>query len=172
MMLFSSHACSFTEPSRTGKVLLILFFLGTFTYFLIGSIVRFMYLGARGVEVIPNLDFWKDLPGLVRVRLWISWLLLHLIHLFHSQDGALFLRNGCRVERSPDPDSYDAIWEHLAAVRAIILINMFRLVLKSSKASDTIIRKLRIQWPVVGILRTLSARIRKISINAKNISAY
>ncbi|XP_055641190.1 cation-dependent mannose-6-phosphate receptor-like [Toxorhynchites rutilus septentrionalis] len=90
MMLFSSHACSYTVPGSTGKVLLILFFVGIFTYFTIGSIVRFMYLGARGIEVVPNLDFWKDLPGLVR-------------------DGASFVRNGCRVERSPDPDSYDAI---------------------------------------------------------------
>lgn len=95
LILFSPFACPVTieeisKPS-TGGVLLILFLIGTFTYFTIGSIVRFMYLGARGIEVIPNLDFWKDLPGLVR-------------------DGARFVQNGCRVERrEPDPDSYDAI---------------------------------------------------------------
>lgn len=71
LFLFSPFACPITieeisKPS-TGGVLLILFLIGTFTYFTIGSIVRFMYLGARGIEVIPNLDFWKDLPGLVRV---------------------------------------------------------------------------------------------------------
>lgn len=95
LILFSPYACPITieeisKPS-TGGVLLILFLIGVFTYFTIGSIVRFMYLGARGIEVIPNLEFWKDLPGLVR-------------------DGVRFLRNGCRVERrEPDPDSYDAI---------------------------------------------------------------
>lgn len=95
LFLFSPFACPITieeisKPS-VGGVLLILFLIGTFTYFTIGSIVRFMYLGARGIEVIPNLEFWKDLPGLVR-------------------DGVRFLRNGCRVERrEPDPDSYDAI---------------------------------------------------------------
>lgn len=95
LFLFSPFACPITieeisKPS-TGGVLLILFLISTFTYFTIGSIVRFMYLGARGIEVIPNLDFWKDLPGLVR-------------------DGIRFLQNGCRVERrAPDPDSYDAI---------------------------------------------------------------
>lgn len=95
LVLFSPYACVVTieeisKPS-TGGVLLILFLIGTFTYFTIGSIVRFMYLGARGIEVIPNLDFWKDLPGLVR-------------------DGISFVRNGCRVQRQgPDPDSYDAI---------------------------------------------------------------
>lgn len=100
LLLFSPYACPITieQVSHTGfgKVLLILLFVGTFTYFTIGSIVRFAYLGARGIEVIPNLRFWKDLPGLVR-------------------DGARFLQNGCRVEpggggnRAPDPDSYDAI---------------------------------------------------------------
>ncbi|XP_058448265.1 uncharacterized protein LOC131428370 [Malaya genurostris] len=94
LLLFSPYACITTieeiNHSSVGQVLLIMFFTGTFTYFLIASIVRFMYFGARGIEVIPNLDFWKDLPGLVR-------------------DGVNFLRDGCRVERSPDPDSYDAI---------------------------------------------------------------
>lgn len=95
LILFSPYACPITieeisKPSM-GGVLLILFLIGVFTYFTIGSIVRFMYLGARGIEVIPNLEFWKDLPGLVR-------------------DGVRFLRNGCRVApREPDPDSYDAI---------------------------------------------------------------
>ncbi|XP_053697369.1 uncharacterized protein LOC128744400 [Sabethes cyaneus] len=94
LLLFSPFACVTTieeiSQSSFGQVLLILFFTGTFTYFTIASIVRFMYFGARGIEVIPNLEFWQDLPGLVR-------------------DGAIFLRNGGRVERAPDPDSYDAI---------------------------------------------------------------
>lgn len=95
LVLFSQFACPVTieEISKhsTGGVLLILFLIGSFTYFTVGSIVRFMYLGARGIEVIPNLEFWKDLPALVR-------------------DGVRFLQNGCRVaRREPDPDSYDAI---------------------------------------------------------------
>ncbi|XP_055540413.1 uncharacterized protein LOC129727047 [Wyeomyia smithii] len=94
ILLFSPYACITTieeiSQSSVGQVLLILFFTGTFAYFTIASIVRFMYFGARGIEVIPNLQFWQDLPGLVR-------------------DGANFIRNGCRVEPSPDPDSYDAI---------------------------------------------------------------
>ncbi|XP_058826073.1 cation-dependent mannose-6-phosphate receptor-like [Topomyia yanbarensis] len=94
LLLFSPYACTTTieeiSQSSVGQVLLILFFTGTFTYFTIASIVRFVYFGARGIEVIPNLDFWKDLPGLVR-------------------DGISFLRGGCHVERTPDPDSYDAI---------------------------------------------------------------
>ncbi|XP_055588658.1 uncharacterized protein LOC129740995 [Uranotaenia lowii] len=94
ILLFSPHACLIRieeiSSSSVGSVLLILFLIGTFTYFTIGSIVRFMYLGARGIEVVPNLEFWKDLPSLVR-------------------EGVRFVQNGCRVEHTPNSDSYDAI---------------------------------------------------------------
>ncbi len=36
-------------------------------YFIIGSIVMFQVKGARGIEVVPNYSFWKDLPFLVKV---------------------------------------------------------------------------------------------------------
>uniref|UniRef100_A0A182N537 Cation-dependent mannose-6-phosphate receptor n=1 Tax=Anopheles dirus TaxID=7168 RepID=A0A182N537_9DIPT len=79
-----------SNPS-TGTVLLIMLFVGLLSYFVIGATVNAFYIGARGMEVIPHLDFWRSLPGLVR-------------------DGAQFLQNGCRVpHRAPDPDSYDAI---------------------------------------------------------------
>ncbi|XP_052867280.1 uncharacterized protein LOC128273375 [Anopheles cruzii] len=95
LLLFSPYACpitieDFSKPS-TGTVLLIMLFISFLSYFLIGATVNAFYLGARGMEIIPNLDFWRSLPGLVR-------------------DGASFLQNGCRVERrAPNPDSYDAI---------------------------------------------------------------
>jgi cation-dependent mannose-6-phosphate receptor len=54
-----------------------------------GMVVRYFFLGARGMEMVPNLDFWRDLPTLVR-------------------DGVRFLQNGCRVVPAPD-DTYDAI---------------------------------------------------------------
>lgn len=34
-----------------------------------GIIVNYLLLGARGLEVIPNLDFWRGLPSLVRVNI-------------------------------------------------------------------------------------------------------
>uniref|UniRef100_A0A182Q7A0 Mannose-6-phosphate receptor domain-containing protein n=1 Tax=Anopheles farauti TaxID=69004 RepID=A0A182Q7A0_9DIPT len=95
LLLFSPYACpvvveDFSKPS-TGTVLLIMLFVGMLSYFVIGATVNAFYIGARGMEVIPHLDFWRNLPGLVR-------------------DGAQFLQNGCRVpHRAPDPDSYDAI---------------------------------------------------------------
>uniref|UniRef100_A0A182UXM9 Autophagy-related protein 27 n=1 Tax=Anopheles merus TaxID=30066 RepID=A0A182UXM9_ANOME len=89
--LFLSYIKPNHSKPSTGTVLLIMLFVGLVSYFLIGATVNALYLGARGIEMVPHLDFWRGLPGLVR-------------------DGAQFLQNGCRVaNRAPDPDSYDAI---------------------------------------------------------------
>jgi len=38
------------------------------TVYFVGGILVMRYgRGARGVEQIPNLEFWKSLPGLVKV---------------------------------------------------------------------------------------------------------
>ena len=39
---------------------------GILGYFIIGSVYMFHRRGARGVEVIPNLVFWKELPLLLK----------------------------------------------------------------------------------------------------------
>ena len=36
-------------------------------YFIIGAVVMYNAKGARGVEMIPNYTFWKDLPFLIKV---------------------------------------------------------------------------------------------------------
>ena len=42
---------------------------GVFLYLTIG--VGVMYIrGARGQELIPNIEFWKDLPQLVKVNIF------------------------------------------------------------------------------------------------------
>ena len=40
------------------------------TYFIVGGLIMYFMRGARGVEVIPNYTFWKDLPFLIKVRGW------------------------------------------------------------------------------------------------------
>lgn len=40
--------------------------LGIVGYFVIGIIVKYRWKGERGVQTIPNLEFWKSLPGLVK----------------------------------------------------------------------------------------------------------
>ncbi|GFQ85835.1 uncharacterized protein TNCT_396821 [Trichonephila clavata] len=55
------------EPSHglsTGSKLLIAFFTIAGAYFLVGIIWNFCN-GAHGVELVPNLDFWNELPKLI-----------------------------------------------------------------------------------------------------------
>lgn len=72
----------------------MLFFIGVLIYLFLGIMVNYLLLGARGLEVLPHLDFWRGLPSLVR-------------------DGAIFLQNGCRVNHirtsASNQESYDAI---------------------------------------------------------------
>ena len=40
-------------------------------YVVIGMIAKATVKGARGVEMIPNLNFWKDFPFLLKVNSFI-----------------------------------------------------------------------------------------------------
>ena len=46
-------------------VVLVLF-LATITYLVVGVMLMVFWKGARGLEIIPNLVFWKDLPFLLK----------------------------------------------------------------------------------------------------------
>ena len=41
--------------------------MGFVTYFIVGMSTMYFVKGARGLEVIPNVSFWKDLPYLLKV---------------------------------------------------------------------------------------------------------
>ena len=49
-----------------GSIFLILFFVGGFVYFVGGILFNKYRRGLSGSEMIPNISFWRDLPGLVR----------------------------------------------------------------------------------------------------------
>jgi len=49
-----------------GDVFLIIFFIGGFLYVAIGVAYNYKFKGQTGVEMIPNLQFWKALPGLIK----------------------------------------------------------------------------------------------------------
>ena len=49
-----------------GSIFLILFFVGAFVYFVGGVLFMKYRRGASGADLIPNVGFWRDLPGLVR----------------------------------------------------------------------------------------------------------
>eukprot|EP01060_Flectonema_neradi_P030086 TRINITY_DN42_c1_g1_i3.p1 TRINITY_DN42_c1_g1~~TRINITY_DN42_c1_g1_i3.p1 ORF type:complete len:233 (+),score=58.56 TRINITY_DN42_c1_g1_i3:66-701(+) len=57
-----------------GGIFLIVFFVGGFLYFALGAAFMYKVKGERGVNMIPNVNFWKDLPFLMK-------------------DGAVFLKN-------------------------------------------------------------------------------
>lgn len=72
-MFLSKYACVITEEAgiSTGTTLLIIFFFFLAFYFVVGALLLRFLRGARGIEMIPNLEFWKDLPYLVRVRFFV-----------------------------------------------------------------------------------------------------
>ncbi|XRB11080.1 hypothetical protein RI054_02g08950 [Pseudoscourfieldia marina] len=47
-----------------GGTFLIIFFVGGFTYFAGGYLYLTQKVGLAGMDAIPNLQFWRDLPGL------------------------------------------------------------------------------------------------------------
>jgi len=92
LLLFSKHACKqelfVVSTLSTGAVLNITFFLMVFAYLTIGIAVDYFFMGARGIEVIPHLAFWKDFPFLVR-------------------DGIKFVQNGCKIQPSDLSENRD-----------------------------------------------------------------
>ena len=64
-----AHVCA-CACVRTCVCVCVCFYrtIGAFiTYFIVGGLIMYFAKGARGVEVIPNLNYWKDLPLLLRV---------------------------------------------------------------------------------------------------------
>ncbi|XP_054262706.1 uncharacterized protein LOC128986380 [Macrosteles quadrilineatus] len=89
--LQSAHSCVrllSTEEGPSGglsmgSVLVIMLLVFTLVYFGGGMLTLRILRGAEGKEMIPNIDFWTDLPYLVR-------------------DGVLFTLNGFRPQTSYD----------------------------------------------------------------------
>ncbi|KAF5293750.1 hypothetical protein FQA39_LY03235 [Lamprigera yunnana] len=92
LSLFTSDAC--IKISRTGlslgSALLILCATIFGVYFIGGALILHCLRGARGREMIPNIDFWTSIPGLVK-------------------DGLVFLLSGCNPSVISSAESYDRI---------------------------------------------------------------
>ena len=74
--------------------------LAVIAYFVIGAVIMAKVKGARGMEIIPNIAFWKDLPFLIKVTDYTRHT-LHVILLFSSsQDGIMFVLSPCVGHRS------------------------------------------------------------------------
>jgi len=46
-----------------GYVFLILLIVAAFLYLVLGSCINYYVYGLRGEEIIPNVEFWKNLPS-------------------------------------------------------------------------------------------------------------
>eukprot|EP01112_Ceratiomyxa_fruticulosa_P014415 TRINITY_DN4125_c0_g2_i4.p1 TRINITY_DN4125_c0_g2~~TRINITY_DN4125_c0_g2_i4.p1 ORF type:complete len:251 (-),score=49.28 TRINITY_DN4125_c0_g2_i4:157-909(-) len=49
-----------------GSIFLIIFFVGAAVYLIVGSIVNWRVKHASGIEVIPNFELWRSIPGLMK----------------------------------------------------------------------------------------------------------
>ena len=71
----TAHACSSASGGGSGSgsgglsggsVFLIIFFVSFFLYFAIGMFYKRKRYHAEGVDMVPNVGFWRDLPYLVK----------------------------------------------------------------------------------------------------------
>ena len=56
-----------------GWIFIIVLIVVSFVYFAGGALFMRYRMGASGVEMVPNLTFWRDLPGLVKDGCSFSW---------------------------------------------------------------------------------------------------
>ena len=47
-------------------------------FFAVGALIQYKVKGARGIEVIPNILFWRDLPFLIKVGIALQCTLLNI----------------------------------------------------------------------------------------------
>lgn len=81
LMLYSKYACKVDARGLSGgSQLLIAFFVCVALYLISGMLFTYCVVGGRGVEMIPNLNFWKQLPSLIK-------------------DGFKFVVSGCKVQQ-------------------------------------------------------------------------
>lgn len=85
------------EGLGTGAILSIIILVTLFSYCTLGIVYNHFVRGTRGTELIPNVDFWRQLPGLV-------------------MDGVRFIQNGCKHPSTDDlrsttsgRETYDSI---------------------------------------------------------------
>jgi len=73
----SKYACPSRNTGKSGlsggSVFVIMFFVVGAMYFGGGIAYKYKRKGTTGIESIPNIDFWRTLPGLVKDGCRYSW---------------------------------------------------------------------------------------------------
>jgi len=75
-VLAAAEGCSTEKPFlmtnigghsiSLGSIFLIIVSVVTFIYCTVGMFYKYKKLGVSGLEAVPNIEFWRDLPGLVK----------------------------------------------------------------------------------------------------------
>ena len=69
----SKKACPTGIGSGGGWVFLLIVVIALIVYFGAGILYKRAQLGATGMECVPNIDFWRELPGLVKDGCIFFW---------------------------------------------------------------------------------------------------
>ena len=63
----TAYACSKSAGGLSaGSVICIIFFVSVFLYIAIGMLVKHKRYESRGVDMVPNVDFWREVPSLIK----------------------------------------------------------------------------------------------------------
>merc|ERR1712072_1576330 len=72
-VIASAHACPTSPPGDVlgtglnwGWFFILMFSLAMGSYCGVGMVYKYKKLGVTGIETLPNIEFWRDLPGLVK----------------------------------------------------------------------------------------------------------
>lgn len=70
-VLASQHGCPANKPNtimglQWGWIFIISFGVATVLYCGGGMFYKYKKLGVTGIETVPNIEFWRDYPGLVK----------------------------------------------------------------------------------------------------------
>lgn len=93
VFVFSSpKVCVQTEEAGLGGFTLFMFllFFSALMYLVGGACLLYFFRGARGIELIPNVDFWTSLPTRMR-------------------NGLVYILSGCRTPYVTTEETYDRI---------------------------------------------------------------
>ena len=75
-------------------IIIIWFQVAAFLYLVLGSCINFYVYGLRGEEIIPNVEFWKNLPSNIQVVSFSIWnfeqpilpLIIHVLKIINHYD--------------------------------------------------------------------------------------
>lgn len=67
------------------SIFFLLLLIFTIIYFVGGALLMYFMRGARGIEMIPNVDFWRSLPTRLKVNVKINLVLTKFILILVSE---------------------------------------------------------------------------------------